>query len=163
MVEHENIDPRRPLHDYILDKKYSDGAMELSDFISSIKPKIRAYCYQYPTDQSYTCWYVGFADRQNPYILHFNIEHTERKDSSKFRVWFRRLDYNSKDGVIRILSNEGYDLTEQDQNFRRMSIPELNNGIKRIIADYVKAVRKPLLDGKLRPEKKHKKCQINLS
>ena len=97
MLKHENIDTKRPLHNYVLKKKYSNEARELSDFIRSIKPNLRAYCYQYPTNQSYTCWYVGFADRQNPYILHFNIEHVERKDDSKFRVWFRRPEYHSKD------------------------------------------------------------------
>ena len=160
MLEHENIDPKRPLHDYVLDKKFSNEARELSDFISSIKPKLRAYCYQYPTGQSYTCWYVGFADRQNPYILHFDIKHPKRKDTSKFIVWFRRPEYNSKDGVMRILSSEGYNRTKPDQNFRYMYITELENDMKRIITDYVKTVRTPLIDGKLRPEKNHKKCQI---
>ena len=62
--------------------------------------------------------------------------------------------------MIKILSTEGYDRTEPDQNFRRMPIPELENITKRIITEYVQAVRTPLMDGKLRQEKKHKKCQI---
>jgi hypothetical protein len=86
MVIHENIDPRRPLYEYVVDKSFLKSAKKLSAFIYSINPELRVYCYQYPTNQSYTCWYVGFADRQNPYILHFNIEHTERRDGSEYRV-----------------------------------------------------------------------------
>ena len=62
--------------------------------------------------------------------------------------------------MIKILSNEGYNRTVPDINFRTMPIPELENDIKRIITEYVQAMRTPLMDGKLRPEKKHKKCQI---
>lgn len=163
MAEHEKIDPKIQLTSYVLDKNYSSEAKELNNFISSIKPELRAYCYQYPTNQSYTCWFIGFADRQNPYILHFNIEHTNRKDGAKFRVWFRRPRYESKDGVINLLSDEGFNKTTQDQNFRWMPIIDLENSVKQIIVDYVKAVRKHLLQGKLKPESQHKKCQINLS
>ena len=57
----EKNDPERQLHEYICDTRYSDEAKELNDFIKSIKPELRAYCYQYPTDRQYTCWYFGFV------------------------------------------------------------------------------------------------------
>jgi hypothetical protein len=133
----------------------------LINFISSIKPELRAYCYQYPTNQSYTCWFIGFADRQNPYILHFNIEHAKRRDNAKFRVWFRRPNYETEDDIVNLLSDEAFSRTKKDQNFRWMPILDLETGARQIIEDYVKTVREPLLHGKLRPEKNHKECQIN--
>lgn len=143
MVEHEKIDPAKTLHKYICNKeKHSEWAKKCSKLLD--KMHLRAYCYQYPSNKSYTCWYVGFADQQNPYIMHFNIT------KNGLKVWFRRPEY---------LSDEGKRQTVPDQNFRCSSTLELNNNIRRIIADYVREIGPHLLRGEVKLGRIHKNCQ----
>jgi len=125
--------------------EHSRNAKKLANFIKSIKPELRVYCYQYPSNQSYTCWYVGFADKQNPYILHFNIT------AKGFELWFRRPEY---------LSEEGKERTMPDQNFRKMAFSDLNSNVKQIITRYVRSIRYPILNGKVKLGRIHKKCQV---
>jgi hypothetical protein len=89
MVEHARIDlKKKPLHDYICDSAQSEWAFKCSRFLEEFP--LKAYCYQYPTDRSYTCWYVSFKDKQNPYIMHFNIY------QRGMTIWFRYPNHLSK-------------------------------------------------------------------
>lgn len=144
MVVHGKI---RPVYDYVCDNEQSRNAKKLFGFINSIQPELRVYCYQYPSDESYTCWYVGFADKQNPYILHFNIT------KKGLDVWFRRPEY---------LSDEGKLQTTLDQNYRKMTISDLNSISKRIIVQYIGNIREPLLNGDVKIGHIHKKCQVEI-
>jgi hypothetical protein len=144
MTEHESIDlSKGELHEYVFLDTQADWKA-FSDFLDKLN--LRPYCYQRRED--YTCWYVGFKDVQKPYILHFNINKTD------LTVWFRRPQPE-------FLSKEGQKHTRPDKNYRYMSrLYELDAITKQIVNDYVKAIDKPLHNGKVNLDKpdKHKKC-----
>jgi hypothetical protein len=142
MAEHGIIDlsKKRDLREYVFLETKANWK-EFSDFLNQLS--LRPYCYQHRENEC-TCWYVGFEDAPKPYILHFNIY------KKGLTVWFRRPQF---------LSKIGQEKTKPDNNYRYMPIPELDKTMKQIVVDYVKAIDKPLHDGKVafdRPDKHEK-------
>jgi hypothetical protein len=145
MVEHARIDlKKKPLHDYICDFAQSKWAFKCSRFLEEFP--LKAYCYQYPTDRSYTCWYVSFKDKQNPYIMHFNIY------QRGMTIWFRYPKHLSKHIQQQL---------KRDKNWRYMPIRELDQKIRQIVTNYVRNIKEPFYKGEVKG-RMHKKCQAKM-
>jgi len=142
MVEHNKIDiKKKPLHDYICDPSQSEWAFKCSKFLEEFS--LRAYCYQYPTAKDYTCWYVSFEDKQNPYIMHFGIY------KKGMTIWFRHPEY---------LQKSVRDQLKWDKSWQYMPIQELDENIKQIVTHYVRNIKEPFYKEKVKG-RIHKKCQ----
>ena len=109
-----------------------------------VELNLRPYCFQHKENR-YTCWYVGFVGIQKPYILHFKINKTS------LALWFRRPHF---------LSKLGKGKTKPDNNYRYLAIFSVDDTIKQILTDYVKAIEKPFHQGKIKPDRidQHKNC-----
>lgn len=142
MVEHDKIVlNRKSLRDYICNPSHREWANKCSKFLEEFP--LRAYCYQYPTTKDYTCWYVSFEDRQNPYIMHFNVY------KKGMTIWFRYPEY-LPESVSKQL--------KWDNNWQYMPIHELNEKVRQTVADYLQNIKEPFYKGKLKG-RIHKKCQ----
>lgn len=142
MANHGIIDlSRKKIEQYVFLDTQADWR-NLYDFIVHLK--LRTYCFQHK-EKRYTCWYVGFADVQKPYILHFNI------NKKSLALWFRRPQF---------LSNLGLEKTKPDNNYRYMSFLSVDNVVKQTITDYVTTIEKPFYQGQIKHDRidKHKKC-----
>lgn len=73
---------------------------------------LKVWRVQYPSDNSYTCWYVGFKHKEEPDILNFNIS------SKNTEVEFRHPQYLPINIRIELRKNQNWrcgrfiDLTE---------------------------------------------------
>ena len=142
MADHGVIDlSKKKIEEYVFLNSQADWK-RLYDFI--IELNLRPYCFQHKENR-YTCWYVGFADAQKPYILHFKI------NKNSLTIWFRRPQF---------LSKLGKEKTNPDNNYRYMVILSVDNIIKQILTDYVNSIEKPFYQGKIKPDRidQHKNC-----
>jgi lipopolysaccharide biosynthesis glycosyltransferase len=134
MVEHKRIDlKKKPLYDYVCDSAHSEWAVECSKFLEEFP--LKAYCYQYPTANNYTCWYVSFEDKQNPYIIHFSIH------QKGMTIWFRYPED---------LPKSAKEQMKWDKSWQYMPIRELDKNIRQIVTDYVEKIRKPFYRGEVK-------------
>ncbi|MFC1487880.1 hypothetical protein ACFLRN_09380 [Thermoproteota archaeon] len=142
MADHGVIDlSKKKIEEYVFLESQANWK-RFYDFV--VELNLKPYCFQHKENR-YTCWYVGFVDVQKSYILHFKINKTS------LALWFRRPQF---------LSKLGQEKTKSDNNYRYVAILSVDNTIKQILSDYVKAIEKPFYQGKIKPDQidQHKNC-----
>jgi hypothetical protein len=106
---------------------------------------VKVWCVQYPTKKDYTCWYASFRDKENPYIMHFDIR------QKSIKVYFRHPKYLFPHDQKRLK----WDLNWQYIIFRDDNEVKY---VRRMVAQYLENIKTDFLEERVKG-RIHKKCQ----
>lgn len=74
MARHEQPDTlKKPLCTYICNCDHFSCAIKSAKLLRNLNGHLKVWWTQYPSDNSYTCWYVCFKHKEQPFILNINI------------------------------------------------------------------------------------------
>lgn len=137
MAKHVFPDSQKPIASYINDDRLKHTADKSSKLLQRL-PQLKVWEIQYkPPGYANTCWYVGFKERKDPYILNFSIT------PSSLNVEFRYSKY---------LPIEIFDkLKWQNSSWRYADTRTFTvDEIKEMINSYIKEIYSDFNDNKLK-------------
>jgi hypothetical protein len=74
MARHEQPDKlEKPLCTYICNCDHFPFAIKSAKLLENFKENLKVWWTQYPSSREYTCWYIGFNYKEQPFILNINI------------------------------------------------------------------------------------------